>query len=277
MRRDVFLAALLVILLCAGCTVLGPSDFERALQTRVAEQATQLAEQSQEGGGEPSPTSGLMEKATPALLPTQTAASVAPAPKATPTGVSTATTPAVSATETAFGGDTEPKPEACEIVAEGEVTAYDRPSVDAHVFGHMTPGLRVRAQGRTADGWLGFDPGVAQAPNVGVFRLRWVQESGAVRLEGGCDDLPALVGPPAGVCFTMAMDAVDVHAKPDVSSLVVATMSIGDYAGVVGLTADGWARVDLTPGNTGLSVEGWIEAATLNMNGPCDSLPTVVP
>jgi hypothetical protein len=30
---------------------------------------------------------------------------------------------------------------------------------------------------RTADGWYGFDPGVAQAANVGLYRLWWVRDS----------------------------------------------------------------------------------------------------
>ena len=73
------------------------------------------------------------------------------------------------------------------------------------------------------------------------------------------------------------MGEVQVYAEPDVSSEVIAMMTYGDHAAVMGKTADDWARVDLKVGNTGLDLTGWIEGATLNMNGPCDDLPTVSP
>ena len=194
-----------------------------------------------------------------------------------PTGTPAATAPAVIPTRTTVGQSPTPPTGPCEIVAESEAIAYTRPSPNALVFGSMSPGFRVLAEGRTADGWLGFEPGVAQAANVGVFRLRWVEESSDVWLEGACGDLPELAGPPAGVCFTMPMNEVDVYAEPKVSSQVVITMMMGDYAAVIGSTADEWARVDLSVGNTGLEVSGWVQGSTLNLNGPCENLPTVEP
>ena len=164
----------------------------------------------------------------------------------------------------------------CELIAEGEVTAHTRPDSRAPVFGVMEPGFRWMVEGRTSDGWWGFEPGVAQAANVGVFRLRWVEEDGAFRLEGECGGVPELIGPPAGVCFTMPMGEVQVHAEADPSSEVVATLSIGDYAAVLGKSGD-WAKVDLSLGNTGVGATGWVPAAVLNMNGPCDDLPVLVP
>lgn len=163
----------------------------------------------------------------------------------------------------------------CEIIAESSVPAYTRPSLEAMVFGTMSPGFRVPAEGRTTDGWLGFNPGVAQAANIGVFRLRWVEESDSIRLEGACDNLPELDGPPAGVCFTMPMGDVSVYAEPDASSEVIAVLVVEDYTAVLGRTTEGWAKVDLSIGNTGLNVRGWIQANTLNMNGPCVDLPTI--
>jgi hypothetical protein len=208
---------------------------------------------------------------TPTELPTATV------PAATPTATPTATAPAPTPTETAIVESPTPVPGPCEIVAESEVTVYERPSSEAAVFGTMEPGFRIVAEGRTADGWLGFEPGVAQAANVGVFRLRWVDGSSGVRLEGACEDLSELVGPPAGVCFTMPMDDVQVYAEPAASSAIIATMTYGDYAAVTGKTTDDWARVDLSVGNTGLRLLGWIQGFTLNLNGPCDALPTVEP
>lgn len=208
---------------------------------------------------------------------TPTEATTATIPPITSTATPTATALAPTPTEPAIVESPTPVPGPCEIVAESEVTVYERPSSDASIFGTMQPGFRIVAEARTADGWLGFEPGVAQAPNVGVFRLRWVDGSTGVRLEGACEDLSELVGPPAGVCFTMPMGEVQVHAEPDVSSVIIATMTYGDYAAVTGKTTDDWARVDLSVGNTGLDLIGWIQGFTLNLNGPCDDLPTAEP
>jgi hypothetical protein len=161
---------------------------------------------------------------------------------------------------------------------DNEVTAYNRPSVDAQIFSSLSPGFRVVAQRRTEAGWYGFDPGVAQAANIGVFRLRWVETGADMHVEGDCAGLPVVQGPTPGICYTMPMGDLDVLASPDASSSVVVTMEVEDYAQVLGKTADdAWAQVDLSGGNLGLSQTGWIPAATLNMNGPCNSLPVVTP
>ena len=170
------------------------------------------------------------------------------------------------------GGPAEP----CELIAQGEVTVYTRPDSSAAVFGVMETGFRAIVEGKTSDGWWGFEPGVAQAANVGVFRLRWVEETSAVRLEGPCGGVPDLIGLPAAVCFTMPMDEVHVHAEADLSSEVVATLLFGDYAAVLGMSDD-WAEVDLSLGSTGMDITGWVPASTLNMNGPCDDLPVLEP
>jgi hypothetical protein len=189
----------------------------------------------------------------------------------------TKTVSPIAPIEKAGEGNATFAPEPCSIVAQGDVTVYSRPSSNAAVFGSMASGFHVIPEGRTADGWLGFDPGVAQAANVGIFRLRWSEESSDIELEGACEDLPELVGPPAGVCFTMPMDGVIVYTEADVSSEVIATMRWGDYAAVTGKTKGDWARVDLGVGNVGMDLAGWVQGATLNLNGPCDDLPTVEP
>jgi len=161
------------------------------------------------------------------------------------------------------------------IIADSDLTVYQRPSVAADVFGTMMAGESYPAGGQTADGWFGFDPGVAQAANIGVFRLRWVQEgTSGLRLEGDCASVPVVVGPPPGICFDMPMDTTQVYEEPNLASSVVATMELGDYAAVIERATD-WAQVDLGQGNTGLAVVGWVEEWTLNMNGPCEALPIV--
>lgn len=204
---------------------------------------------------------------SPTRPPTDMAPTEIPAPTAT----------VATPTQTITAESATPPASPCEMVAESEVTVHERPGSEATVFGSMSPGFRAIVEGRTSDGWLGFEPGIAQAANVGVFRLRWVQESSAIRLEGACDAIPELVGPPVGICFTMPVDEVHVYAEPDDSSEIIATMSPGDYSAVVSSITDDWVRVDLSIGNTRLHLRGWIQGTTLNLNGPCEDLPAFEP
>jgi hypothetical protein len=165
----------------------------------------------------------------------------------------------------------------CTLVADGDITIFDRPSLLAQVFSTMGAGFSIEVGAQSADGWLGFDPGVAQAANMGSFRLRWVDPHSAIHLEGTCQDLPLVWAPPPGVCFIMPMEETTVYSSPDSSSTPLATLAPGYFAAVLGHTGGDWSQVDLSPGNTGLTGTGWIDVSSLNYNGPCDSLPAVTP
>jgi len=147
----------------------------------------------------------------------------------------------------------------CELVAEREVTAYQRPGSDAEVFAPVPPGLRVYVEARTADGWIGFDPGTAQAGNVGV-----------------CDDLPVVEGPPPGICFVMCLDETPVYLEADTLSTLVVLLQSGDYAQALGIGEE-WVQVDLSSGSAGLDERGWIQRQLASFNGPCDELPLATP
>ena len=166
---------------------------------------------------------------------------------------------------------------ACQITALNEVTIYNRPSTAADVFSTQPAGFNIKFSARTSTGWLGFDPGIAQAANIGSFRLRWIAP-GTQTISGGCSRLPVVWGPPPGICFDMPMEDVNVHAAADSSSPVVVRLHVGEFAAITGQTADGnWVKVDLGPGNTGSSATGWVDSSTTNVNGPRDSLPHVTP
>lgn len=165
----------------------------------------------------------------------------------------------------------------CLLTANSEVTAYKRPSLEAEVFAVMPVGMPFYVEARTADGWIGFDPAYAQAANIGVFHHRWVQESSDVILEGDCIDIPVVVGPPPGVCFTMPMDDVPIYTDPDTSSAVLITLHTYDYVKVESKTADNWFAVDLGVGNVEMEGNGCMEGMYVNFNGPCMDLPIVTP
>ena len=162
--------------------------------------------------------------------------------------------------------------EPCTLTVASTTTAYNRPSTSASVFATLEPGDPVAVAVRTTDGWLGFEPGVAQAGNVGIFRYRWVPPADANTLAGDCSGLQVVVGPPAGVCFTMAMTETPVYAQPDSTANVVTMLDAGDYAAVTAANSD-WLAVDLAQGQPSIKADGWIQRAYANFNGPCDELP----
>lgn len=164
----------------------------------------------------------------------------------------------------------------CTYTADADVTIYTRPDTAADIFSEQGAGFSIQVSARAAGGWLGFDPGVAQAANIGPFRLRWLPpRSGS--LAGSCS-LPLVWAPRAGICYDMPMDSTNVYASPDSSSQVLFTLQVGEFAAVLGTSPDGnWAQVDLGPGNTGSNVTGWVAASSLNVNGPCGGLPTISP
>jgi hypothetical protein len=165
----------------------------------------------------------------------------------------------------------------CEPTATSAFDVYTRPSLTADVFGTFAPGLPVTIVGRTADGWLGFDPGVAQAANIGVFRLRWIPPGAPITLSGDCASVPVEPWVPApGVCYQMSMGPVEVHAAADPTSAVSHMLMAGEFVSVQGQTGTGWLFVDGNEGNVP-GVVGWIPQLEMNVNGPCEAIPVVSP
>lgn len=196
-----------------------------------------------------------------------------------PTPSPASQTPTVGTTATA--ASPYPWPDeagTCTLTLDEATTLYDRPSAEAQIFSEGEAGFNAVVTGRTFDGWVGFDPGVAQAANVGVFRLRWVHFDN-VSLTGDCASVPqASWVPEANLCYTMPQSSVNVYSGANTSSNVVTTLNVEQFASVSGFTGDGWAQVDLGAGNTGQSGIGWMQEADLNLNGgTCDELPTVSP
>lgn len=62
---------------------------------------------------------------------------------------------------------------ACEFTSNTPLTVYRLPDSTSDVFGTMSAGETHEALARTAEGWVGFDPGVAQAGNIGLAHHRW--------------------------------------------------------------------------------------------------------
>ena len=140
MTRAVGFASVVAAMLCAGCAVIGPSESVTALQTQVAQQATQLAELQA--------TEEPQTKATGTIQPTSTqdlaTATAVDAMGTRPAASQAAETP----TETVRGGDGPLQSAPCELVAVTEVTVYERPDLAAAVFGSMSATYRAPVEAR---------------------------------------------------------------------------------------------------------------------------------
>jgi hypothetical protein len=75
------------------------------------------------------------------------------------------------------------------------MTAWTESSPLVDIFGSTQEGDTMLALARTNDGWLGFDPGVAQAGNSGRARLRWFDttDGGVTYDPAGCENNLPLV------------------------------------------------------------------------------------
>lgn len=167
---------------------------------------------------------------------------------------------------------------ACTASALADFDVYDRPSHAADIFGVFTTGFPpARISGRTSDGWLGFDPGVAQAANIGVFRLRWMAPGAPVSLDGDCVSVPIEAWvPQPGVCYQMSMGPVEVHSAADPTSTVAHTLMLEEFVAVTGRTSAGWLSVNGDDGNVP-GVIGFIAETEMNVNGPCGEIPVLAP
>lgn len=61
----------------------------------------------------------------------------------------------------------------CSFTANTPMTAFRLPDESSDVFGAISPGDSFQILARTADGFVGFDPGIAQAGNIGLAHHRW--------------------------------------------------------------------------------------------------------
>jgi hypothetical protein len=160
-------------------------------------------------------------------------------------------------------------PVPCQLTATDALDIYRRPSAAADVFGTLGAGQVIKPMARTTDGFYGFDPGVAQAGNVGVFRNRWVLKTASATLSGDCASVPLVVGPITNLCYAMVMGDTPVYADSNTSSALLATLHTGDYLMAIGTSA-GWVHVDLNVGSINIDSLGWLEESNIGYNGACE-------
>lgn len=66
-------------------------------------------------------------------------------------------------------------PRDCSFTANEPITVNRLPDGTSSIFGTIGAGETFEALAWTAEGWIGFDPGIAQAGNIGLAHHRWVR------------------------------------------------------------------------------------------------------
>ena len=153
------------------------------------------------------------------------------------------------------------------VVAEDSITVRSRPDAADGRWGVLAPGDSAVIEVTTRDGWLGFDPGVAQAGNSGSFRYRWIEPGWSYTLIGDPSMLEVVWGPRAGIRYAMTFEPVDVHSEPDLLSAVIGTLPGGSAAAIVSQEGD-WLRIDPSEGPAPDSPAGWISLTEASISEP---------
>lgn len=160
----------------------------------------------------------------------------------------------------------------CILICIDSVDVFTRPDSASLFMSRLAPRNQVVISGKTVDDWLGFDPGVAQAANIGSFRLRWIAGDEKYVIDGELSDIPLVWGPAAGITYAMIYRASPLYSEPDIFSAVVDSIPSSSAAGIVLRTED-WYFLDLSIGPLGQDIKGWIEAADISVSGNPDTIP----
>lgn len=162
--------------------------------------------------------------------------------------------------------------EDCLLISLDSIVIFQRPDSCAAVWSTLAAFEGVVLSGRTVGGWLGFDPGVAQAANIGSFRLRWISEGENFVIEGELDSVSVVWGPGAGITYAMIYQDSPIFVEPDSLSLIIDSIPSGSAAGIISRTED-WYLLNLNESPLEDSIQGWILSLSVSASGDLDTIP----
>ena len=151
---------------------------------------------------------------------------------------------------------------ALSFTAEETLDTFTRPDRDSDVWSELPAGESVNLEVRTASGWLGFDPGVAQAANTCSFRYRWLPP-GTVAVS--TEELPVVWAPTLYVSYAMTQVETPVYAHQDTTETPLAMIPPNSAVAIVGITVT-WFRVDMSDSPENVDLQGWIPSEAVSIN-----------
>lgn len=187
-----------------------------------------------------------------------------------------------------------PQPNECGAAPKpgATVNVYTQPSLLSDLAGTLPAGQTIVIAGRSADGWLGFDPGAAQEGNPSMERFRWIPPNSSLTLTGNCQNLQILSivshgstpgsNPPPGASPTLIvinspgdvpMDVcsvtpvnppVNIRSGPSTSATIIGKLyTPAPFAAIQG----SWYTITLPNGGT-----GWVAASVSALIGACSGV-----
>ncbi len=151
---------------------------------------------------------------------------------------------------------------AVSFTAEETVDTFTRPDPDSDIWAELLPGEGVNLEVRTESGWLGFDPGVAQAANTCSFRYRWLPP-GVTTVSTG--ELPVVWAPTLYVSYAMTQVETPVYAGQDTTSTPLAVIPANSAVSIVGISVT-WFRIDMSDSPENIDIQGWILSESVSIN-----------
>jgi hypothetical protein len=156
-------------------------------------------------------------------------------------------------------------PTSVTITALEPIEIFARPDSADGVWSILPPGTSVEVLAIDAEGWLGFDPGVAQAGNTGSFRYRWIAPDGPYSITGDLLFLEPVWAPSSGVTYAMAYEPVMLYLEPDSLSEIVDSLPASSAAAIIEVLP-GWFRLDPVNGPDPGTAPGWAQAGFLGIS-----------
>lgn len=136
------------------------------------------------------------------------------------------------------------------FTAEETINTFIRPDPDSDIRAELLPGEEVNLQVRTESGWLGFDPALAQAANICIFRYRWLPP-GSVSVSA--EELPVVWAPSLYVSCAMTQVETPVYAGQDTTSTPLAVIPANSAVAIVEISVT-WFRVDMSDSPENLDI-----------------------
>lgn len=138
---------------------------------------------------------------------------------------------------------------------------FSRPNPGSEIWSQLLPGETVTLEVITEFGWLGFEPGVAQAANTCSFRYRWLPPDSSV----ATDSLPIVWAPKLDVSYAMSQVDTPVYPDQNTASTPLITIPSNSAAAIIGITAT-WFKVDLSDSPQEEDIQGWILCEAVSIN-----------
>jgi hypothetical protein len=207
---------------------------------------------------------GLLPLGACGRVATATPVAWRPASTAAPTATGTAAPtlaftpePTLSATDTETPAATR---EPCTFVLLDDITAPHEPRHGDVYAEALLAGATDEAVARTTDDWVGFEPGIPQALNVGIFRLLWLDPAAPVDYTGGCDQLPIVTYPFEPLCAAVPFydSTALIYAGPGTGFEPIAELATFGWIEIVDWPLSDWWLVDLANSSLGASGTGWL-------------------